>query len=83
MKEPIQIIARGNILTAFHLHRIAVPISQDFNEGREKVAHSFSKLLNISMLIGCSFISVDRNSLIYDAAFQIQFLAKGFHDQLL
>ena len=49
-QEAGEIIAGSNV--RFDLQRLRSPVFQYLNEGDEKVADSFSKLLNISMLIG-------------------------------
>src|ERR1041385_1229224 len=59
--KAIQVIARSD--AGFDFNRCVFTILQHLDKSDEEIVDSISKLLNISMLVGGAFISVDRDSL--------------------
>ena len=60
-----------------HFERaLRVAILEHFDERHEEIVHSLAKLLHVRVLIGGSFVAVDRDALIHDASLEIELLAE-------
>ncbi len=80
-EKSLEVVARGG--AGFHLHGRGVPVFQNLDEGCEKIKNPFAQLLDIGVLVRGPLVAVHGDALIYRFSRQIEFLAEGFHHQLL
>ena len=80
-QEALEVIGRCD--AGFDFDVMSVAAFADLDKGRKKVVHPVAQLLDVGVLVGGSFVAVDRDALVHDLAVKIVFLAERLHDELL
>ena len=80
-EEALEEIAAGG--AGLDLDRVAGAVLADLDEGDEEVVHAVAQLLDIGVLVGGALVAVDGDALVDLVAVEVEFLAEGFHDELL
>jgi len=80
-EEALQEVAAGGV--RLDVNDGAGAVLEHFDEDREEVEHAVAQLLDVGVLVGGAFVAVNGNALVDGLAREVEFLAEGFHDELL
>src|SRR4051812_26363380 len=80
--KPLKVVSGGYLFLNEKRLRL-VAILQNLNKCHEEITDAFTKLLDVGVLIGRAFITVNGNSLVYDLTHPVFLLPQRFHHQLL
>src|SRR4030095_13678190 len=72
-EKSLQVISARHAFLDLEFFRYAIPLHLD--EGRKKIRHSITQLLDVRMLIGRALVAVNRDALVNHIAVEILFFA--------